>query len=252
MKSFILFNIENLRYAISLDVIHRIAVIPTLTKKSDSEGLYDGMFTFEDDVITVVSFRSLIGMKNYDDLVKAMFIDLKNQHKAWLQSLEDSVRKHVPFSKTTDPHACHLGKWIDSFSSYDDNVMNILKSLSLHHKNLHKSAIDVLEKYDVDPQSAVDWVDTHVNEIYSNTIAYLDQMATEFSQIANDSQKLLIINAEDKKFGVKVDSIEGIVHVDESSIKSDKHLVSKGVHLEIDGILEHNNQLNSIVGKIII
>ena len=252
MKSFILFNVGDLKYAISLDMIHRIVVVPKLTKKNDDDGICDGMFTFEDEVITVASFRTLIGLENYDLLVQQMFVDLKQQHKAWLNALEDAVYKGAPFSKTTDPHACHLGKWIDSFSSYDDNVMTILKSLSGHHKNLHKSAIDVLEKYDKDPQSARDWVDSHVNDIYNNTISFLDKMATEFSQISNDSQKLLIINNAETKFGVKVDSIDGIVHVEESAIKTDSHLKSIKKHLEIEGVLEHNNQLSSIVSKIIL
>lgn len=252
MKSFIIYNVADLKYAISLDMIHRISVVPMLTKKSDEDGICDGIFTFEDEVIPVASFRTIIGLKNYDLLVQEMFVDLKAQHKAWLSALEDAVHKGVTFSKTVDPHACHLGKWIDNFSSYDDNVMSILKSLSTHHKNLHTSAVDVLEKYAIKPQDAINWVDSHVNEIYSNTISYLDKMAAEYAQISNDTQKLLIINDDEKKFGVKVDSIDGIVHVEDDMIKIDAHLQSRKEHLEIEGVLEYNNQLNSIVKKIIL
>lgn len=250
MKSFIIFNVAELKYAIALDMIHRISVVPALTKKSDEDGVSDGIFTFEDEVIDVASFRTLIGLKNYEFLVQQMFVDLKAQHKAWLNALEDAVHKGVTFSKTVDPHACHLGKWIDNFSSYDNDVMLNLKSLNVHHKNLHASAVDVLEKYALNPQDAIDWVDSHVNEIYTNTISYLDKLATEYVQIANDSQKLLIIKDDDAEFGVKVDSIDGIVHVEEDMIKTDAHLQSRTKHLEIEGVLEYNNQLNSIVKKI--
>lgn len=252
MKSFIIFNVGDLKYAIALDMIHRIATVPKLTKKSDEDGICDGIFTFEDEVIPVASFRTLIGLKNYDLLVQEMFVELKAQHKAWLSALEESVHKGVPFSKTVDPHACYLGKWIDNFSTYDENVMSLLKSLSVHHKSLHKSAIDVLSKYDKNREDAIEWVDSHVNEIYNSTISYLDKMAAEYVQISNDSQKLLIINDEEMKFGVKVDSIDGIVHVEEDMIKTDAHLQSSKEHLEIEGVLEYNDQLNSIVKKIIL
>jgi len=250
MRSFILFSVGELKYAIDLEKVHRIVTVPKLTKKESDDGMVDGIITFEGDVIEVASFRSLVGLVKYDEIIKSMFVELKKQHRAWLDALEDSVHKEVPFSKTTDPHACHLGKWIDSFNSYDDSVLQTLKNLNTHHKNLHHSAIDVLEKYAVDKDSAREWVDTHVNEIYTHTIAYLDEMAGAYEQIANDSQKLLVLTDNDTKFGVKVDNIEGIVHVDDSAIKSDAHLQNKSRYLEIVGVLEHEKELSSIVGTI--
>jgi chemotaxis signal transduction protein len=254
MESYLLFHVGELKYAIPLDKVHRISVVPMLTANSDSTSLIDGMFTFEDEVLNVISFRTLINLENYNTKIQTMFVELKKQHKAWLDTLSHAVHNDVAFSKTTNPHACHLGKWIDNFSSYDEGVMLTLKNLSSHHKKLHHSALDVLEKYSVDKDSAIEWVDTHVQEIYKNTISYLDKMALEFEQIANDSQKMLIIEekTEDgvERFGVKVDKVDDIIHIESSCIKTDAHLKSKEKNLNIGGILEYKNTLNSIIESI--
>jgi len=59
-----------------------------------------------------------------------------------------------------------------------------------------------------------------------------------------------LIDESGKKFGIKVDKIESIVHVDESNIKTDAHLQKKSRYLDISGVLEHENQLSSIVSQI--
>ncbi|HFU74501.1 MAG TPA: hypothetical protein ENK65_03005, partial [Helicobacteraceae bacterium] len=190
MKSFILFNVGDLRYAMELENIQRILAIPKLTPTTQKDKVFEGMMSYEDDVIDVVSFRKMISMQGYADKVADMFVELKSQHKAWVDALNHSVHNHVPFTKTTDPHACHLGKWIDNFSSYDDEVSEILRHLNTHHQALHKIAIGVLERYDQDPQSAVSWCDSHVKGIYDTTIGYLNAIAEHSDAVANDSQKL--------------------------------------------------------------
>jgi len=250
MQSFILFNVGELRYAMALDNIQRILIVPKLTPTSQKDKIFEGMMSYEDDVIDVVSFRKMISMQGYSAKVSEMFIDLKGQHKAWVEALSDSVHKHVPFTKTTDPHACHLGKWIDNFSSYDEEVNGILRHLNTHHQALHQSAVGVLERYAEDPAMAEAWCSSHVKGIYEKTIGYIDAIATHADSVANDSQKLLILEHGGTRFGLQVDTISDIIHVEESAIKDQSSLQRCGKYICIKGVLEHESKLCSVIESI--
>lgn len=250
MQSFILFNAGDLRYAMGLENIQRILSVPKLTPTTQKDKVFEGMMSYEDDVINVVSFRKMISMQGYVDKVDEMFIELKGQHKAWIDALSDSVHHHVPFTKTTDPHACHLGKWIDNFRSYDDEVTEIVRHLNAHHQALHKSAIGVLERYDVDPKNAIEWCESHVQDIYKTTIGYLESIAEHAETVANDSQKLLILEQDGFRFGLKVDTITDIIHVEDNVIKDKETLQRCGNYICIKGVIEHEKKLCSVIDSI--
>ncbi len=247
MQSFLLFKSKSLDYAIDLEKLEHIMMIPELTENADGEAVSEGMMEYNGEVIEVYSFREMIGLASAFKDTQEMFVELKKQHKAWINALEDAVHKDVKFSKTTNPHACHLGKWIDSFSSNSDEVNRVLRSLKSHHSSLHKSAIDVLEHYEESPQKAVDWVDSHVKDIYKKTIAHLDEMATHSKQVASDSQKLLIINDSSRTYGLKVDEVDNIIHVEEDAIMINDSLRREDKYLTVSGVIKYDDRLISIV-----
>ena len=247
MQSFLLFSVKSLNYAISLDKLEHIMVVPTLTENSKVNSISEGMITYNSDVIDVYSFRRMIGVSSkYDDTI-IMFEELKQQHKAWVDSLDDSVNKGYVFTKTTNPHMCHLGKWIDTFSSENREVNQVLKGLKSHHNSLHKSAIDVLEYTKVDKTKAINWIESHVKEIYSETIKHLNQIAKHSKQVANDSQKLLILSELDFRYALKVDAVDNIIHIDENKIIQNDTLSSNDRYLNISGVLKYEDSLVSII-----
>jgi len=248
MQSFLLFKAKSLDYAIDLEKLEHIMIVPELTETADSMDVSEGMMNYNDDVIEVYSFREMVCMESAHNDTIVMFKELKKQHKAWIEALDDSVHKGTKFSKTTNPHACHLGKWIDSFTSSDNTVNQVLRSLKAHHSALHKSAVDVLELYENDPQKAIDWVETHVKDIYKETIGYLDEMASHSKQVASDSQKLLIINDE-CIYGLKVDAVDKIIHVEDKEIMINDSLRREDKFLNISGVLKHDGKLVSIIEK---
>ncbi len=250
MTSYILFRVNNLKYAFPLENIHRIDMAKDVTKSNSGEKTSEGIMSFEDDVIEIFSFRAMIGAQVYSDYLKALFEDLKGQHKAWVDALIYAVENSSEFTKTTNPHMCHLGKWIDSFNPYSDEILNILNQLSTHHKKLHSSAIDVLEKREKSLEEALDWIHTHVKDIYTQTIWHIEEMAAKSDVIAHESQKLMIVLDGDNKFGIHVDSIDDIVHIEDQEINSNENLVRDGEYLRVGGVLKHKDELSSLITKI--
>jgi chemotaxis signal transduction protein len=248
-QSYILFHSETSRYALELDKIERILMTPEETISVDNESIIDGMFNYEGSVIKIVSFRKMTKAKALEASLKEQFLELKEQHIEWIDALKDAIYNDKNFEKTKDPHACELGIWLDSFNSYNDEVMKTLKKLNYYHQALHKSANKVCElKNDKSEQSK--YFEADVKELYSNTISNLDALINLLDDVANDSQKLLIMNDEDKKYALKVDKIDDIIHVDKSTLKNQSSVKKSSEFIDIAGVLEYKDILNSVVDTI--
>jgi len=242
MIDLIVFRVGTNRYAIDIENIQRIIQAESLTNIPNANTFVDGMMSHEKKVIKVLNFRKLIGMDSYDEELKTLFIKLKGAHSAWVESLKTAVETKSEFTKTTNPHMCELGKWIDAFTSYDDTISVIFNDLVENHKQLHHKGQDILDMQKSDEVTAKKMLDVDINNIYAKTMGALDVFVKELDAVANSLQKLIIYEYEEKIFAIKVDEIEDIAHVNEENIISssdneeNKYLELKGV-LELEGIL---------------
>jgi len=251
MKSFVVFSILEQFFAIDIESVKRILPSQGLTKMPDEGEHIEGMFQYEDAVLKVLSFRRLIGLRSYADDLRTLFPDLKNQHKAWLDALIQSVDEGIPFSKTTDPHACHLGKWIDSFHPENEEVTKIMKELNFHHQRLHHSAVDVLDLNETCADEAHNWIEENVQDIYKNTLSYLSEVENKSEEVAVDLQRCLILNGKDNTpFGLNIDAVEDIVHVEDDALHYVSEVQSMGEFMNVDAILDYEGKLITIVKDI--
>jgi chemotaxis signal transduction protein len=250
MTDFIVFNVLENRYAVRIDNIQRIIPCEKLTNIPNAHKFIDGMMSYEEGVLKVLSFRKLIGLESYSIELEALFKKLKLAHFEWVELLQKSVKTGCEFTKTTNPHKCELGQWIDGFTSYDDRVTAVFSTLVEYHKQLHHLGGDALSLYKVDKEKAQNIVEKDVHSAFAHTMSALDIFINELESVSNSLQKLLIYEDEDKYFAIKVDSIEDIAHVEESQIikSSDEEITND--FLELEGVLDINNVLINVVKKI--
>jgi len=250
MTDLIVFKVGNNHYALNIENIQRIIQAIELTSIPNAHQLIDGMMSYEDSVMKVLNFRKLIGSISYDEELRELFNRLKQSHKDWVDELRESVEKSVEFTKILNPHHCELGRWLDSFNSYDSEVSVILKNLSNNHKHLHDLGKDILDLAKVDKQAAEETVNKELIQLFKNTIGAIDIFVNEFDKIANSLQKLLIYENDGKSFAVKVDSIEDIAHIEESTIMSCEDDNSVREFLELQGILDIDGVLINVIKTI--
>jgi len=251
MKSFVIFKVLDQLFGIDIECVKRILPSQYLTDMPDEEDHIEGMFQYEDTILKVLSFRRLIRERSYEEDLLVMFPELKAEHKAWLDALQHSVDTGEKFSKTTNPHSCHLGKWIDSFHPEDKEVAEVMKNLDFHHQRFHRSAVDVLDYRDDDPEMAKQWITDNVYDIYDNTLKHLTQISQMTDRVSANLQScLILIGADGKSFGMNIDKVEDIVHVEENDLHFVKEVQTMGEHMEVSAILEHNNKLITIVTNI--
>lgn len=250
MTDLIIFNVKENRYALNIENIQRIIQAQELTPIPNAHPYVEGMMSYEERVIKVVSFRKMVNMESYEEELKSLFTTLKGQHKEWIDALKHSVANHVQFQKTTDPHQCDLGKWLDNFTSYDDNISEILKGLNQNHKALHKSAETILEVNTSHPEKAEALVNTQAHMYYERTMGAVDVFTQEFETVANSLQKLLIYQNEEALFAIKVDAIVDIAHIDASTIKEPEESNKVSEFLELEGIIELNDVLVNVIKEV--
>lgn len=248
MIDLIVFTVEHNKYAVKIDNIQRIIQASELTDIPGSHPFIDGMMSYEGNVLKVLSFRKLIGLESYDEGLQSLFARLKVAHADWVGALEKSLTTGCEFTKTTNPHMCELGKWIDSFTSYDDSITTVFNNLVEQHKQLHTRGGESLELYKDDTKQALNMFHVEIQNIYQQTMGALDTFIAQFDTVANSLQKLLIYENDTDRFAIKVDSIEDIAHIDESEIKSgvDEQADEHGL-LELEGVLDLDGVLINVI-----
>ncbi len=117
MMDLIVFSVANNRYALNIENIKRILQDKQLTTIPNSNTLIDGMISHENSVIKVLNFRKLIGLISYDTELQNSFARFKTLYEEWINALKESIYHERVFSKTTNPHKCEPGMWLDGFNS---------------------------------------------------------------------------------------------------------------------------------------
>jgi len=247
MKDLIVFRVGNNRYALNIENIQRIIQATELTKIPNSHPLIDGMLSYESDVIKVVNFRKLIGNESYSKELEELFSHFKSSHSEWMDSVKNYVENDTPFTKTTDETKCELGKWLSSFSSYDDAITVIFKELLAHHKNIHKKSVELLELNKTDKALAKQILDTDIKESFKETVSSLDKFILLSDKVANSLQKFIIYENDGDIFAIKVDVIEDIAHIEDKEIITANDKNSKNSFLTLNGILDLKGVLINII-----
>jgi hypothetical protein len=205
------------------------------------------MMSYEHGVIKVLNFRRLTGLISYDEELKELFLKLKNAHQDWIDELKNSVEHGTVFRKTTDSHKCELGMWLDNFNSYDDRVSAVLIDLMRNHKHLHDSGGDALMLHKTDAAKALFMVNKDIYDTFNITMGYVDQFISELARVANSLQKLIIYEKNGTIFGIKVDTIEDIVHVEDSQIIHADKEYKVSEFLELQGVLDVEGTLINVI-----
>lgn len=247
MTDLIVFSVGTNRYAMDIENVQRIIQATELTEIPNSHEYVDGMMSYEGDVIKVMNFRKLIHLETYDNELKTLFLQLKSEHSAWVEALRSSIETDSEFTKTLNPHACELGKWIDSFTAYDDSVLVVLNELIDFHKQLHVTGGLALETCKTDKEEALRILNVDVNSIYGNTMEALDTFVKELDLVSNSLQKFIIYDNNGDVFAIKVDTIEDIAHVENNEFIKSEDENNVNEFLELDSILDLNSVLVNVI-----
>lgn len=98
-------------------------------------------------------------------------------HYKWSVNLSNALYNGSEFTGSTDPTGCVLGQWIYGEAGTDDKtILDLRSQLEPLHKELHGSAIHVLELYETDPAQAQAYYQDTIMSNLSVLVGLLDQV----------------------------------------------------------------------------
>ena len=251
MKDLILFSIEKNNFSLELDKIKRIVQASKTTPVAGNADEIEGIFTFEDKVLNVLDFRTMIGIEQFDERYAEMIPKFKKEHDDWVEALENRVKENAPFTKSINTNDSELGKWLGSFTSYDDTITNILTDLSSAHKKFYGKTTATIDVSKQDKERAVNMLVKDIQPLKEIMLRCLDELLEYKQLIANSVQKFLIIDGE-KPFAVRIDEVDDIIAIEESDIQSADSFDEDSTLVKINGIFEYQEKLVNLIDSIAI
>lgn len=109
-------------------------------------------------------------------------------HYKWSSNLSNALYSGAEFTGSTDPTGCVLGQWLYGEAGTEDaTILDLRNQLEPLHKELHESAIYVLELYQTDPEQAQSYYQDTIMSNLSVLVGLLEQVVergTELNEIS--------------------------------------------------------------------
>lgn len=98
-------------------------------------------------------------------------------HYKWSSNLSNALYSGSEFTGSTDPTSCVLGQWLyGEAGTEDQEILNLRNKLEPLHKQLHESAVYVLELYEKDPAAAQAYYQDTIMSNLGVLVGLLDQV----------------------------------------------------------------------------
>ncbi len=250
MEDYIVFTVGTNFYALNVANVERIIQMPSVTAIPNAHPFVDGMMSYEKRVTKVVNFRKMTAMTAHEEEIHNLFKRVAGDHQSWVDAFMSAMENNTGFALTTDPHACRLGKWLDSYSTHDHNVLAILKVLRPAHAKLHERGRELLALRETNPEEALECARREIVTIFSTTLSEIQKMGDMSESISGHMQKLLIYQAGESFFAIKVDGIDDIARIEPSMIKSVDSTTKVGAFLETSGVVEMGERLVNVIKSV--
>lgn len=246
----IIFEVENKQFAISCKNVQSIVKLPEVTSMPNYPQHIRGIINLRGQVVQISDLRMMMGFKSIkEDICEfAEMMDKREQdHRNWLNTLEDSVEKNIPFSLTTDPHKCAFGLWYDNYKTDSLILSDILEKFDEPHKAIHAIAVEIEKlKSEGDFETAKAVIERTRDKELSDMIRLFAQVKIIYEK--NCQELAIIIENGNRKLGITVDKVISVQEIQEKEIEgSTTDLMNINDQKMIAGIAERSEEDSIIV-----
>jgi chemotaxis signal transduction protein len=206
-----------------------------MSEPSQGVTLHDNSFKarrviqFSNQSIQLMHFSHLLNLTSQlEDIQEIQHtLQLRRQdHIDWLNALEQSILKGIPFTKATDPHKCAFGRWYDTFETEDDFLRDILARFDEPHKRIHASAERLLKLAAEDQKTEAM---LQLKQERDTTLKRLLELFDEayFRLQSMTRPVIVVVESGTSVFAIEMDEVSGIVECQPSDF-IDNSGVSEG------------------------
>ena len=194
-----------------------------------------GVITFQNNTVQLYDFNKLLGSENYQQTMRTLIAQLdemEQQHKDWIDALEESLINKTPFTKALDPNQCAFGQWYNKFQTDNEELAEALQRFDEPHKKLHSLANTLLNMNITHHDEAI----KILNQERASTLHELTHLFHLAKERAESSARPIIIFVEHndgKVTALRLDNINDIVTFDQRNFCEDD---------STEGILKNKNE----------
>lgn len=111
-------------------------------------------------------------------------------HYKWSSNLSHALYANAEFTGSTDPTTCILGKWLYGEAGTDNpDVIDLRSEIEPLHKQLHESAVYVLDLLKTDPKQAQTYYQETILTNLTTLVGLLDQIVELETTLYDESQE---------------------------------------------------------------
>lgn len=113
-------------------------------------------------------------------------------HYKWASNLSNALYEGTEFTGSIDHTGCVLGQWIyGEPGTDDDEILELRNELEPLHKELHQSAVSVLDMLENDPEAAQDYFQDTIQSNLSTLVGKLDRVVERGRSFTEESDEML-------------------------------------------------------------
>ncbi|QEP43785.1 hypothetical protein D5085_12025 [Ectothiorhodospiraceae bacterium BW-2] len=215
-------RIAEFKYALPIEMIIEITESNKLqpTTLPNSLKHVRGIVNFRGEIIPIYDLRVFNHLPSYRDNQRSLcrtLAEREQDHRHWLQELENSVVEQRPFTLQTDPHQCEFGLWYDRFTTDNPRLEEVLRQFDRPHKAIHALAkqVEIMLRQGA-RQQALTLIEQSRHTTLSDLIALFEQARQEVSDYSREV--VFVIEEQQQKIGITIDEIIDAITVQESDL----------------------------------
>lgn len=217
----VIFTLQNTVMAISSEHVESMVNSQETASVPHTPDFVRGVINLRGIVAPFIDLRVRLGMPSFLDEIDEFcsIMDQREQdHRNWLEELEESVRENHEFKLATDPHKCAFGKWYDNYKPTSYGLATLLRRFDTPHRKIHGIAEEVvaLEKKG-DLNSALKIIE----ECRDNELAEMVELFAGVKKVyrENNNEVAIVIKHGRDSVALAVDTVESVEHFEEGSIE---------------------------------
>ncbi len=206
----LVFSAEDVHFALPVSVVREMLPVQEVVHIPNAPGWVRGVINVRNETFRLVDFRKRVGMNGLEDEENALIEDLdkrEQEHKEWIDKLEEAVTNDREFEGEVDPHKCNFGRWYDNYQSPNTEVMFELKKFDKPHRAIHQAADEALAlKNEGKLDDAIALINNRRNGELARLVTLFDSLKASIK--TGRKEVIILVETESDKYAVVVDKVE--------------------------------------------
>lgn len=173
-----------------------------------------GVMELLGEIIPVFDMRTLLAMQTTQESIDA-FEQVRFDFSGWMQALRDCVDGAEAFSLPMDAPMVSLENWRKGFHTENHTLSFLMRKITEAYASLEALGKKIVELCKQGGTSAAKPLLAQADGLSRQISTMFDELVETYMDVSKGI--LIILQSEDKKLGIRVDEISGVMHFEQIS-----------------------------------